>query len=119
MEWTRLSCRSFKDIQAQLRLLALAQDFGDFVRRLALPKCVEHWSLTTLREKLIKIGAKVAPHSRYVFFQLAFAQRQPVATLESSTFPLIALAPHAASTSVARRTSAPPIKAPPLQGAPQ
>ncbi len=26
---------------------------------LALPKEVEHWSLTTLREKLIKIGAKV------------------------------------------------------------
>ena len=38
---------------------------------LALPKDVEHWSLTTLREKLIKIGAKVVRHSRYVTFQLA------------------------------------------------
>lgn len=27
---------------------------------LALPKDVEHWSLTTLREKLVKIGTKVA-----------------------------------------------------------
>jgi hypothetical protein len=32
---------------------------------------VKHWSLTTLREKLVKIGAKVTRHSRYVTFQLA------------------------------------------------
>ncbi len=31
----------------------------------------EHWSLTSLREKLIKIGAKVVRHGRYVTFQLA------------------------------------------------
>ena len=31
----------------------------------------EHWSLTTLREKLVKIGAKVISHGRYVTFQLA------------------------------------------------
>ncbi len=40
-------------------------------RKLALPKEVEHWSLTTLREKLVKIGAKVMRHGRYVTFQLA------------------------------------------------
>ncbi len=38
---------------------------------LALPREVEHWSLTKLREKLIKIGAKVVRHGRYVTFQLA------------------------------------------------
>jgi hypothetical protein len=32
---------------------------------------VEHWPLTTLREKLVKIGAEVVRHSRYVMFQLA------------------------------------------------
>ena len=32
---------------------------------------VRHWSLTTLREKLVKIGAKVTRHSKYVTFQLA------------------------------------------------
>ncbi len=32
---------------------------------------MEHWSLTTLREKLVKIGAKVVSHGRYVTFQLA------------------------------------------------
>ncbi len=40
-------------------------------RTLALPEEVEHWSLTTLREKLVKIGAKVVSHGRYVTFQLA------------------------------------------------
>ena len=29
------------------------------------------WSLTTLREKLIKIGAKIVRHARYVTFQMA------------------------------------------------
>ncbi len=38
---------------------------------MALPQEVEHWSLTTLREKLIKIGAKVVRHGRYITFQLA------------------------------------------------
>ena len=33
-------------------------------------KEVEHWSLTTLQEKLVKIGAKVVSHGRYVTFQL-------------------------------------------------
>jgi len=40
-------------------------------RTLATPKEVEHWSLTTLREKLVKMGAKVVSHGRYVTFQLA------------------------------------------------
>ncbi len=38
---------------------------------MALPKGVEHWSLTALREKLVKIGAKIVAHGRYVTFQLA------------------------------------------------
>jgi hypothetical protein len=41
------------------------------MRTLALPKEVEHWSLTTLREKLVKIDAKVVHHGRYVTLQLA------------------------------------------------
>jgi len=71
VKWTKLSCRTFKDNQARLQLFALAYNLGNFLRRLALPKPVRHWSLTTLREKLIKIGAKVTRHSKYVFFQLA------------------------------------------------
>jgi len=41
------------------------------MRTLALPKEMEHWSPTTLREKLLKIGAKIIRHGRYVTFQLA------------------------------------------------
>ncbi|MCH2516337.1 MAG: IS1380 family transposase [Dehalococcoidia bacterium] len=71
VKWTKLSCRTFKDNQARLQLFALAYNLGNFLRRLALPKPVRHWSLTTLREKLITIGAKVTRHSKYVTFQLA------------------------------------------------
>jgi Transposase DDE domain group 1 len=41
------------------------------MRTLAMAKTVEPWSLTSLREKLIKIGAKVVSHGRYVTFQMA------------------------------------------------
>jgi hypothetical protein len=41
------------------------------LRQLALPHEVKHWSLTTLREKLIKIGAKVVSRSKTVTFQMA------------------------------------------------
>ena len=36
-----------------------------------MPKAVEPWSLTSLREKLIKTGAKLVSHGRYVMFQMA------------------------------------------------
>ena len=71
VKWTRLSCHDFVDNQVRLQLFALAYNLGNFLRRLVLPYHVGHWSLTTLREKLIKIGAKVASHARYVVFQMA------------------------------------------------
>lgn len=71
VKWTKLSCHNFVDNQVRLQLFALAYNLGNFLRRLVLPKGVKHWSLTTLREKLIKIGAKVVTHSRYVAFQMA------------------------------------------------
>ena len=54
-------------------LAALADLLGIWIDQvtLALPDAVEQWSLTTLREKLVKIGAKVVSHGRYVTFQLA------------------------------------------------
>ena len=52
-------------------MFALAYNLGNFLRRLVLPKPVRGWTLTTLREKLIKIGAKVVSHAKYVIFQLA------------------------------------------------
>jgi hypothetical protein len=70
-KWTKLSCRTFKDNQTRLQLFALAYNLANFVRRSALPPAVRHWSLTTLQEKLVKIGAKVVRHAGYVTFQLA------------------------------------------------
>ena len=40
-------------------------------RTLATPEPIKDWSLTSLKEKLIKIGAKVVRHGRYVDFQMA------------------------------------------------
>ena len=71
VKWTRLSCHGFLDNQVRLQLFVLAYNLGNFLRRLALPRSVAHWSLTTLREKLVKIGAKVVCHARYVIFQMA------------------------------------------------
>jgi hypothetical protein len=71
VKWTRLSCHDFQDNAVRLQLFALAYNLANFVRRLALPASVKHWSLTTLREKLIKIGATVVCHARYVTFQMA------------------------------------------------
>ncbi len=71
IKWTRLSCRKFRNNEVRLQLHALAYNLSNFMRTLALPKEVEHRSLTTLREKLVKIGAKVVRHGRYVTFQLA------------------------------------------------
>jgi hypothetical protein len=47
-----------------------AYNLGNFMRTLTMPKIAKPWSRTTLREKLIKIGAKVVSYGRYVTFQL-------------------------------------------------
>jgi hypothetical protein len=40
-------------------------------RTLATPEPIRDWSLTSLKEKLIKIGAKVVRHGRDIAFQMA------------------------------------------------
>jgi hypothetical protein len=71
IKWTRLSSRSFAANAVRLQLHALAYNLGNFMRTLAILKAAEPWSLTSLREKLIKIGAKVVNHGRHVAFQMA------------------------------------------------
>ena len=63
--------RTFAANTVRLQFHALAYNLGNFMRTLAMPKAVEPWSLTSLREKLIKIGAKVVSHGRYVTLQMA------------------------------------------------
>ena len=51
--------------------IGLAYNRANSKWQLALPQPTKGWTLTTLREKLVKIGAKVVTHARYVIFQLA------------------------------------------------
>ena len=71
VKWTRLSCRSFAANAVRLQLHARAYNLGNFMRTLAMPRMAEPWSLTSLHEKLIKIGAKVVSHGLYTTFQMA------------------------------------------------
>ena len=60
----------FVDNQVRLQLFVLAYNLGNFLRQAVL-----HWTLTTLRAKLIKIGAKVVRHSRIIVIDQNFSHR--------------------------------------------
>ncbi len=64
LELQRRACR-FRQLHA------LAYNLANFMRTLAPPEAVKHWSLTSLREQLVKICAKIVTHARYVTFQIA------------------------------------------------
>src|SRR5215475_14289702 len=66
-----LSCRTFAANAVRLQLNALAYNLGNFLRTLATPEPIKDWSLSSLKEKLIKIGAKVISHGRSIAFQVA------------------------------------------------
>lgn len=69
--WTRLSCRRFAANAVRLQLHALAYNLANFLRTLTLPDAVSHWSMTTLRDRLVRIGAKIVRHGRSITFQMA------------------------------------------------
>jgi hypothetical protein len=69
--WTRLSCRRFAANAVRLQLHALAYNLANFLRTLTLPEAVSHWSMATLRDRLVKIGAKIVRHGRSITFQMA------------------------------------------------
>jgi hypothetical protein len=71
VSWTRLSCHSFKANAVRLQLHALAYNLANFLRTLALPAEAAQWSMTTLRGRLVKIGARIIQHGRSITFQLA------------------------------------------------
>ena len=49
----------------------MAYNLVNFLRTLALPEEVKQWSLTTLRDRLVKIGARIVRHGRSIAFQMA------------------------------------------------
>lgn len=71
IKWTRLSCMRLKANAVRLQLHALAYNLANFLRTLATPEVIETWSLTSLRERLIKTGARLVRHGRYAIFQMA------------------------------------------------
>ncbi len=57
--------------EVRLQLHALACNLENFLRTLATPEEIGRWSLTSLRKRLIKTGARLVRHGRYVIFQMA------------------------------------------------
>ena len=55
----------------RLQLHALAYNLANSLRTLALPGAVKQWLLTTLRDWLVKIGARTGRHGRSITFQMA------------------------------------------------
>lgn len=90
LKWTRHSCMRFSANAVRLQLHALAYNLANFLRTaVATPREIETWSLTSLRERLIKIGARLVRDARYAIFQMAEAalprQVFDPASLTSST----------------------------------
>ncbi len=54
-----------------MRLSLIAYNLGDLWRRLALPKAVGNWSLTSLQQRLVKPGGRLIKHARYYWLRLA------------------------------------------------
>ena len=48
----------------------LAYNLGNLWRRLALPKRIENWSLTSLQQRLVKTGGRLMKHARYYWLML-------------------------------------------------
>ncbi len=55
----------------RLQLHALAYDLANFLRTVALPDEVKQWLLTTLRNRQVRICARIVRHGQSVIFQMA------------------------------------------------
>ena len=51
--------------EVRLRLSVIAYNLGNLWRRLALPKAIGNWSLTSLKQRLVKTGARMIKRARY------------------------------------------------------
>ncbi|MFQ5914412.1 MAG: transposase [Nitrospinota bacterium] len=79
----RRSSHRFVCNQVRALLFVLAYKLGNFLRRLALPKRLKHWSLRSLHVRLIKMKGRMASHARQILFQLAemAVSREPLAPI--------------------------------------
>jgi Transposase DDE domain group 1 len=65
VKMTRLSCHRSRANEVRLWLSLVAHSLGNLWRRLALPKAVGNWSLTSLLQRLVKTGGRLIMHARY------------------------------------------------------
>jgi hypothetical protein len=68
---TRLSCHRFRSNEFRLWLGVIAYNLGNLWRRLALPKGIKSWSLSSLQQRLVKTGGRLVKHARYYWLLLA------------------------------------------------
>jgi len=52
----------------------IAYNLGNLWRRLALPREIDNWSLTSLQQRLVKTGGRLIKHARYYWLLLAESQ---------------------------------------------
>ena len=71
VKMTRLSCHRFRANEARLWLSLIAYNLGNLWRRLALPRRIGNWSLTSLQQRLVKTGGRLIKHARYYWLLLA------------------------------------------------
>ncbi len=71
VKMTRLSRHRFRSNEVRLWLSVIACNLGNLWRRLVLPKRIDHWSLTSLQQRLMKTGGRLTKHARYYWLLLA------------------------------------------------
>jgi len=52
-------------VEVRLWLRLIAYNLGNLWRRVVLPKKIENWSLTSLQQRLVKTGGRLAKHARW------------------------------------------------------
>jgi hypothetical protein len=71
VKMTRLSCHRLRWNEVWLWLSVIAYNLGNLWRRLALPRRIENWSLTSLQQRLVKTGGQLVKHARCYWLLLA------------------------------------------------
>jgi hypothetical protein len=91
VKMTPLSCHRFRSNQVRLALSLPAYNLGNLWRRLTMPAGIEDWSLTSLQQRLVKTGGRLAKHARY--YRLLPAERHLTRTRFAAMLRRIALLP--------------------------
>lgn len=69
-EFDRMSSSSFIANSNKLQISMLAYNFNNWFRRLCMSKDIKSFRMETIRNKVIKVAAKVVHHARKITFKL-------------------------------------------------